>query len=226
MASFEQHINGAVLASGLLIAPLHSASILDINQSLIALSLGILGGILPDIDLDNSKPIQISFRILSLFIPLLILLLISSDISFLTMFFIWVLSSITLYIIFFKLILSLTIHRGIFHSIPMAILFGQISTTILIYLFGYDITFSTIAGMFLSFGYLIHLILDEIVSLNVFGMSIKNSFGTAFKIIDNQNMIGTFFVYLLIVALFIFIPNDYEKVLEVFKLLSQIKLSA
>ena len=50
MALFEQHVNIAVIATGITIAPLYSAGLIDTNQSIILLGLGLLGGILPDLD--------------------------------------------------------------------------------------------------------------------------------------------------------------------------------
>ena len=53
MASFAQHVNTAVVISGITIAPLYSSSLIDINQSLALLFFGMIGGILPDIDLET-----------------------------------------------------------------------------------------------------------------------------------------------------------------------------
>ena len=48
-----------------------------------------------------------------------------------------------------------------------------------------------LAGGFLFIGYLTHLILDEIYSVDVLGNRIKRSFGTAFKLFDRRNMTGS-----------------------------------
>jgi len=195
MASFEQHVNGAVIASGIAVIPLYSASIVDINQTLALFSLGIFGGVLPDIDSDNSKPIQISFRILSIFLPLIAILMTVNTSSIANILFMWVIYSLILHFGVFQLFLASTHHRGIFHSIPM----GALIALLLVYLF-HDIlhfksAFAILSGMFIFFGFLIHLLLDEIVSLNLLGKDMKKSFGSAMKLYDKNNIIGTLILY-------------------------------
>lgn len=71
MASFEQHVNVAVIATGVTIVPFYSSGVVDTSQSLVLLAFGVFGGVLPDLDSDSSKPVQIAFRILSIFLPFL-----------------------------------------------------------------------------------------------------------------------------------------------------------
>jgi hypothetical protein len=209
MASFEQHVNGAVIASGLAVIPLYSASIVDINQTLALFSLGILGGVLPDVDSDNSKPIQISFRILSIFLPLIAILTTVNISAISNILLMWVIYSLVLHFGVFQLFLASTHHRGIFHSIPM----GGLMALLLLYLFheilGFDSGFSILSGIFLFFGFLIHLLLDEVVSLNLLGKDIKKSFGSAMKIYDKNNLIGTFILYAGIAGL-LFVLRDMD----------------
>ena len=224
MASFEQHVNVAVVATGLLIAPLHSANILDINQSLIVLALGVLGGVLPDLDSDNSKPVQISFKILSIFIPLLVLLSVAKTITIFNMVAIWTIASVLLHLIFTYIFLKLTTHRGIFHSIPMGIVFAQVTAILFDKVIGLSSTFSTIAGIFLLVGFLVHLLLDELFSVNALGLSIKKSAGTAFKLYDKNNIIGTASLYAIIAGLFFMFPVKLEIFTKLFDLFKNITL--
>ena len=218
MATFEQHVNGAVIATGVAIVPLHNAGLLSVNESFIVLVLGIAGGVMPDLDSDSSKPIQIVFKILSIFLPLLVLLGLSLDFSLTNLILVWVLSGLFLHLTLFKFILSLTHHRGVFHSIPMGIVLAQIFFLFFYNFIGYSLEFSTIAGIFLFYGFIIHLLLDELVSLNVFGIKMKNSFGTALKLYDKQNWYGTLGLYIFIALFFLVVPIDtqiYTKVIEV-----------
>ncbi len=224
MASFEQHVNGAVIATGVAIAPLHSASLLDINQSLIVLCLGIVGGILPDLDSDNSKPIQIVFKMLSIFLPLIILLSVFNNLSLLELVGYWLISSLVLHLTLFKLFLVLTTHRGIFHSIPMGIVVGQVTVYIFYSVLDFSLVFSTIAGGFIIFGFIIHLLLDEAVSLNALGLNVKNSFGTALKFYDKNNLAGTMLLYALIGAFFFLTPLKLEVFSEIFEIMKNIRL--
>ena len=224
MASFEQHVNGAVIATGVVIAPLHTASLIDVSQSLIVLGLGVVGGVLPDLDSDNSKPIQIVFKMVSIFLPLLIILSISENLSLTYLIGYWLISTLILRITLFKLFLVLTSHRGIFHSIPMGIVFGQITTLIFYYQLHYDLRFATIAGIFVVFGFFIHLLLDEFVSLNALGLRMKNSFGSAFKLYDKNNLFGTVILYMLIISFFFLVPIKEHLFIEMFEILKNIKL--
>lgn len=224
MASFEQHVNGAVISSGVIIVPLHSASIIDSSQSLIVLGLGLIGGVLPDLDSDNSKPIQIVFKIISIFFPLIVILAIENELTLVYLVAYWLLSTLILRITLFQLFISLTTHRGVFHSIPMGIVFAQITMIIFYKLFEFDFLFSTIAGIFLFFGFIVHLLLDELVSLNALGVRIKKSFGTAFKFYDKNNLLGTVLLYIFIIGFFFFIPIKLDIFLDIFEVIKNIKL--
>lgn len=224
MASFEQHVNGAVISSGVIIVPLHSASIIDSSQSLIVLGLGLIGGVLPDLDSDNSKPIQIVFKIISIFFPLIVILAIENELTLVYLVAYWLLSTLILRITLFQLFISLTTHRGVFHSIPMGIVFAQITMIIFYKLFEFDFLFSTIAGIFLFFGFIVHLLLDELVSLNALGVRIKKSFGTAFKFYDKNNLLGTVLLYIFIIGFFFFIPIKVDIFLDIFEVIKNIKL--
>jgi len=79
-----------------------------------------------------------------------------------------------------RLLKSYTVHRGMFHSLPAAIIAGQIAFIA----FGSEDPMRRyfIAGA-VVLGFLTHLILDEIwaVKLGLFGPKVKKSFGTAMK---------------------------------------------
>jgi len=224
MASFEQHVNGAVVATGVAIVPLYSASLLDVNQSLIVLALGIVGGVLPDLDSDNSRPLQIVFKIFSIFLPLIILLSLFENASLLKLIGYWFLASIFLQLTIFKLFTMFTTHRGVFHSIPMGVLFGQITTYTFLNSLHYDLIFSTIAGIFVTFGFFVHLLLDELVSLNALGLRVKKSFGTAFKLYDRENLLGTVLLYIFI-GIFLYItPINTDIFIQIFEIMKSVKV--
>lgn len=224
MASFEQHVNVTVIATGIVIAPLHTAGLLDINQSLVALGLGLVGGMLPDLDSNNSKPIQIVFKILSIFLPLLVLLAVFDDLSIAKMLIIWLGASLFLHLGVFKVFLSLTTHRGIFHSIPMGLLFAQLTTLIFHYILDITMTTSLISGFFIFFGFMTHLLLDEIFSVNALGLRMKKSFGTALKVYDKNNHMGSIVLYALVIILFFIIPIESELFINIFDTLKNVKI--
>ena len=75
-------------------------------------------------------------------------------------------------------------HRGIWHSILAGLLFWFLTAVIFHRLLGYHEGVAWLAGGFLFIGYLTHLILDEMYSVDVFDTRIKSSFGTAMKLYD------------------------------------------
>lgn len=224
MALFIHHINASVIASGVIIVPLHSSGMLTSGDSMIALGLGVIGGMLPDLDANNSKPTEIMFRLLSIFFPLVILISITKTLPILYIIAIWGVSSFVLNYILFEIFLKITTHRGIFHTIPMGVLFGEITILVSQNLVGMTPTFSSIAGLFIFLGFVFHLILDEIYSIDFKSMSLKSSFGTAFKFYDTNNGIGTFFLYVLVIYIYTISPIDIELYRQVFEVFREMKL--
>jgi len=210
LASFEKHVNVAVIASGVLIVPFYTSTLINTQETFILLALALSGGILPDLDSDSSKPVQIVFKILSVFFPLVVLLSLSIKLPVLQLLLLWVALGIFLQFSFSEFFLKQTTHRGVFHSIPMGVLFAQLSLLLLFYVLEFSLLFSTLAALFLLFGFITHLLLDELSSINALGLHIKKSFGSAFKLYDKHNILGTTILYLVVILLFFYIPMDLD----------------
>jgi len=95
---------------------------------------------------------------------------------------------------------KVTVHRGMIHSIPMAILAGQ--------LVFFAVTGETVMDRFvkaaaLTIGYLSHLILDEVYSIDTKGgtLRLKKSFGTALKWTTPKQTGAVTMIYMLIFCL-------------------------
>jgi len=183
----------------------------------------MIGGVLPDLDSDSSKPVQIFFKILSIFLPLLVLLVVPEKLPILHMLGIWLVATFILKLLFTIFFLKMTTHRGIFHTIPMGLLFSQLLILLFHYIFMFDLLFSTIAGVFLFFGFVIHLILDELVSLNILGLKVKHSFGTALKMYDLNNIYGTLVLYIAVITLYFLMPLSNDIYTDIFELFKDIK---
>jgi len=222
MASFEQHLNVAVVSTGLFIVPLNLVGAFDTKSSIIALFLGLLGGIFPDLDSDTSKPINIFFKILSIFFPLLILIFLGIKMPLLYILVVWLASTLLFHFGIFKFFILVTKHRGIFHSVPMALFIGLI----LIYFFSKVVHFSEVIsllfGMFFIFGFIIHLILDEIFSINALGFEIKKAFGSAFKFYDRNNKLATVLLYVAIAILIFKLNISNESFIKLKDIFNQI----
>lgn len=226
MASFEQHVNGAVIGTGVMLTPVYSANIISINEALAILAFGTIGGVLPDLDSEKSKPIQISFKIISVILPFIAILFFSKEMSIVSILTTWFITSMILHFLFFRAFINLTVHRGIFHSIPMGLFIGQLTIVILHNIFSIDIIQSTLCGIFLFFGFIIHLILDELVSLNALGIHMKRSLGSALKVYDKKNLKGTLIVYVLIVLSFIIFPLEVDVLFDVLNELDTLQFNS
>ncbi len=82
----------------------------------------------------------------------------------------------------------ISVHRGIWHSI-LAAVFSAVATAIVFHhLLGKPEGVSWLAGAFMFIGYITHLTLDEIYSVDVMDTRIKSSFGTALKFFDRRHV--------------------------------------
>ncbi len=225
MASFETHLMVTTTVVGIATIPLLSSGMITTTEGVVVLFFGVIGGILPDIDSDNSIPIQIAFKILALILPLILVLNFADDMPLLHIAGAWFLASLLFYLVFTYIFLPLTKHRGIFHTIAMGIVLGELTTLFMIHSLNISDKISLFSGIYISFGFLIHLVLDEIYSVNLLGVSFKRSFGSALKIYDKGNIFGSVIINVLAVALFFVLPNIILNTLqELWELLSSMPI--
>ena len=118
---------------------------------------------------------------------------------------IWICSYIGMSIIFY-IFKKTTKHRGMIHSIPAGLLFWFLTSLIAYKYFSLNLTKSYFLGMFVFIGYITHLILDEIYSVDITGKKIKKSFGSALKICSKDKAVNLL-IYSLLFLVFIFLPK-------------------
>lgn len=192
MAAFKTHLSGGIVTGGGASTIGLLSFDLTIVQAFSVFVMGTIGGILPDLDSDSGKPLTLLFGTISVLFPALLLnkVVNSTSISpeFLVSYFVccyFVINSMIC-----ELIKKMTVHRGIMHSIPFAVLSGEIGY----FLFassGHNI--ATIIGLSVFVGCLVHLILDELNSFSLkFGFipSLKQSSGTALKIKSSSGWVN------------------------------------
>ncbi|MEQ6890198.1 metal-dependent hydrolase [Halomonas sp. CS7] len=184
MANFRTHLGvaaagGAVLAHGGWQAGLWGAV-----ESLPLLALVTLGGILPDIDADRSRAIRLIFHLLAVPAVVVGALLLQARLPVGTL--LMVCGAIYLAVRFLAgaLFARFTVHRGLWHSLLAAGLCGLCTTALSHRLFGQPDHLAWAQGAALALGFVIHLLLDELYSVDLTGARLKRSFGTAFKPFD------------------------------------------
>jgi hypothetical protein len=179
---------------------------LPLPTCLLSAGLCSIAGMFPDIDSDTSRSFQECIYLAAgiaavLFVQRLRQLTIEPDMVLLGG------GAMLLFVRFGigELVKRTTKHRGMFHSIPAAVFSGQI-TFFLSTGTPEERIFKAFA---LSSGYLSHLILDEMCSVDSNGR-VKKSFGTALKWGDAQKMSATLILYFLVVCLGIAAFNNPE----------------
>ncbi|MFT6925801.1 MAG: hypothetical protein ACJAZP_001393 [Psychromonas sp.] len=216
MANFSTHLNVAAISTGLASAVLLSAGHININTALWLWCLGTLGGLLPDVDADNSTSLDIIFNIFSVVAILMVLYYITGEhykeIHFIELLVI----PLAVYGIIKYLIRpvfeKITVHRGSCHSL-LFLLLCALLTIQLTWIFNENyLTKSSLhawlSGGFIFFGGLIHLLLDEIYSVDLSNLRIKRSFGTALKIADFKNKSATMIMLSAVIALGYITPES------------------
>lgn len=206
MANFNTHISVAFVASGVAGLVIYKAGMLTAPEFLTCVLTGTIGGLLPDIDLDHSVPATIGFNLVSLLTAFLIVIILSGQLSLAELALTWLATYLLMRYGVFNLYSKLTVHRGIVHSIPYLAIMAMGLVYASFYGFKHGVVISWFLGLFLLFGALIHLLLDEIFSVNLLGLSVKKSFGTAFKVFDVKQTWWYVGLYALLAVMIVFAP--------------------
>jgi hypothetical protein len=187
MANFTTHIAAGTVVAGAL-ATLTLAADVVAPENVVAVTLaGVLGSVLPDIDLKDSRPSRAMFAGLAIFFSFAVLFTFALKYSIAELWILWLGTLLFVRYGLHQVFHRLSVHRGIWHSI-LAGLFSAAATAIAFYyVLGRPEGVAWLAAGFLFVGYLVHLALDEIYSVDVMDTRIKASFGTALKLFDTRH---------------------------------------
>lgn len=184
MANFTTHFTVAA-AGGVLVGGLGwFAGLWPFVDSFPVAGLVALGGVVPDIDADQSRAVRLIFTLMAMLAvvgcvsalqPFLSLAELSGAGVAAYLFVRYPLSSL------FK---RFSVHRGIWHSLIAAVLSALAVAVVSYHLFIQTAMQSWCFAAAMLVGVLIHLLLDEIYSIDIEGRRLKRSFGTAFKLYD------------------------------------------
>ena len=188
MANFTTHIAVGTVVSGAA-ATLTLAADVIAPESLVAVTLaGVVGSVLPDIDLKDSRPSRALFAGLAVVLSFCVLFSLASKYYIAEMWIAWLGTLAGIRYGLPKLFHNFSYHRGIWHSILAGVLFWFVTAALFHYVLGFHEGVAWLAGGFTFVGYMTHLILDEMYSVDVFDTRIKASFGTAMKIYDGKRL--------------------------------------
>ncbi len=188
MANFSTHLAVASVGGGLCATVALAGQAAPPNYMVTLTLACAIGGILPDIDLEKSEPSRLLFSALGIVVAFAAVFSLAHKFSILELWAIWLgVFALVRYGAFYAFH-KRTRHRGIFHSILAAGFFMALTAVIFDHIFGEPSALAWLAGLFLFIGFVIHLVLDEIYSVDVEGRVIKKSFGTALKLIDTHSL--------------------------------------
>lgn len=187
MANFTTHIAVGTVVSGALATLTLAANVIP-NEALVHVTLaGVVGSVLPDIDLKESRPSRAMFAGLAIFFSFAVLFTCAGRYSIVELWTLWLGTLLGVRYGLHGLFHRIAVHRGIWHSL-LALLFCSLLTVLAFkYILNHADGVSWLGGAFLGIGYLTHLVLDEIYSVDVMDTRIKASFGTAMKLADFRN---------------------------------------
>lgn len=208
MANFNTHLSIALAVSSGIATCGAMMGFYGFFELIVFALVGMIGGLLPDIDLDHSKITQMGFGFASVFGAsfLMILYIKSQKPSPTDALIIWGLLVLVLRFLVFGLFSRITRHRGAVHSVP-CMAFASLLFVILCYdVLHFGEKFSWLCGLFLFLGTLIHLVLDEIYSINIYGLKVKKSFGTAFKFFETKKPLTYILLYVFLAGSFVLSP--------------------
>jgi membrane-bound metal-dependent hydrolase YbcI (DUF457 family) len=210
MASYKGHL--AFSASlGFVYGGL-ARSQLDFDPATAILGAGLttVGGLMPDLDSDSGVPVRELFSLAAVLVPLLLWRrLIDAHLSDEEMLVFLGGTYATIRFGLSKLFKHLSVHRGMYHSVPAMLIAGLI-----VYLSYHSPSprnrLFLAAGVMI--GFLSHLVLDELCSVDFQGLTVKlNKYaGSAVKFIS-PSVIGTATCYLILLGLSYLAVLDYEK---------------
>ena len=179
-------------------------------RSILAAVLFSVSSVLPDLDSSTGTAKKFLFETLAVLTPSLIILHLELETA--------EQGTLLLLILFFLVRYPLeflfercTVHHGIFHSIPMALVIS--AGTLLLFHSSPPVVrrlYAAAAGT----GYLFHLIVDEIWAFGFFGLGAKKSFGSSLKLYS-ASFFATLVTYLTALLLFYLAmcltkPPDWE----------------
>jgi LexA-binding, inner membrane-associated putative hydrolase len=188
MANFPTHIAVGTVVSGAL-ATVTVAADMVAPENIVAVTLaGVLGSVLPDIDLEESRPARAMFSGLAVFFSFAVLFGLERKYSIAEMFVLWLGTFFLVRYVAKEVFFRFSYHRGVWHSLLALVFCAFVTAWVFYRLLGRDPAVAWLAAGFMGIGFLTHLILDEIYSVDVMDTRIKSSFGTALKLFDYRHL--------------------------------------
>ncbi len=187
MADFATHMGWGAVGAGLAASATYAADIVPSADLLTLTVAGVIGSVLPDIDLEQAVPSRSLFTGLGLTLAFVVLFNFKSSYSITELWLIWLAVFVAIRFGAYHIFHRTAVHRGIFHSLLAGLFFMALTSVLAAYWLGREPVVAWMAGLFVFLGYVIHLVLDEIYAVDITGARLKRSFGTALKLFDRHS---------------------------------------
>jgi len=181
MANFATHLYGGALVSSVASLGLYSSGLAGPEQTQTCFFLGVAGGLLPDIDSGASKPVRGAFTLLAISLAFATAFALVGRLPLLDLTLVWGGTFLLVRYLVLEAFARLTVHRGAWHSCLAVVLVGLVSANAAHHGLGMSAGESWAAGGFVALGYLTHLCLDELASVDLLNHRVRRSFGSALK---------------------------------------------
>jgi hypothetical protein len=181
MANFRAHLTGGALISGAAAFACYGEGLTSSAETQALFVLGTAASLLPDIDADDSKPVRGLFNVAGIVVGFLIAFRLAGRVGLFEQVLVWVGVALLVAFPVRWSFARLTVHRGVWHSLLMAVVVSLGATVVAETLLGLSALLAWLSGGFILLGYLPHLTMDEIASVDLLDRKVKRSFGTALK---------------------------------------------
>ena len=211
MAGYRAHFAFGVLTAACVAVAMLVISWVSLKVIPVVFLLAVIGSMLPDIDSDTGVPVRLLFGTLAVATIALALFYAMNNTatSWPQQGLIAVGAGLFVYFIIGGIFKHFTAHRGVFHSIPAALVMGLVAMSVSGQL-GIEEKTTLAVGLAITAGYLSHLVLDEINStVNLSGIPFKpnKSLGTALSLTGGSKMTTT----AIYVALVLFLVMNVDR---------------
>lgn len=185
---------------------------LDLPVSAACAVCGAAGGLLPDVDSESSISTRLVFTIVAILSALLgasgVYHHVDGEYRLIAPIVTALLTYIFIRYAVSEVFHAVTAHRGVIHSIPMAAACGLGLFHAMSLVLHVPAGTAMWPSLFLAGGFVAHLLLDEIYSVDLQNARLKRSFGTALKLGSRSNLPGTIALYVADVAMVIVLLSD------------------
>ena len=216
MAGYKAHFAFGVLTAACVAVAMLVISWVSLMVMPVVFLLAVIGSMLPDLDSDTGLPVRLLFGTLAVATIGLVLFYVMNNTatSWPQQGLIAVGAGLFVYFIIGGIFKHFTAHRGVFHSIPAALVMGLVAMSVS-GLLGIGEKMTLAVGLAITAGYLSHLVLDEINStVNLSGIPFKpkKSLGTALSLTGGSKMMTT----AIYVALVVFLVMNADRLSVLF----------